>query len=123
MRSRLRRVGATYILPRILVTLILAIFGLAALACDPGHNVTYENRTASSLTIYVSGARDVSIKPFAKETSDLLRFPNSKTIEAKDETGAVVFSKTLTWDDLRRQGWKVIITEEAVPVNPAPTAS
>lgn len=105
------------------MTSVLAIFALAALACDPGHDVTYENRTASSLTIYVSGARDVSIKPFAKETSDLLRFRGAKTIEAKDETGAVVFSKTVTWDDLRRQGWKVSITEEAVPVNPSPTAS
>jgi hypothetical protein len=97
-----------------------SLIGLAAaLACDPGHSVTYENRTGHTLTVFWNGVRDFSLEPEEKRTYDKLQIFKSEAFEARDEAGRVVYSESLTWDELKKRKWRIVITENIPLANPS----
>ncbi len=98
------------------MVLILAAVAIGAVACDPSHAVTYDNRTNSSVMIFINGAFDASVGPMEKKAPEVIEFSEA-TFEARDSAGRVIYSETFTWEELKEAGWQIIITE------PTPTPS
>ena len=94
----------------LLLAFVVAVSGMG---CEPGRGVTYENRTNHTVTVFRDGVRDFVLKPSEKQHYSEFKFTGSSAFEARDEIGRVVYSETLTWDELKRRGWKIVITEAA----------
>ncbi len=90
--------------------LILAAAAIGAVACDPSHAVTYDNRTNESVMIFINGAFDGSVDPMDETTAEVIEFDEA-TFEARDSDGRVIHSETFTWDELKEAGWRIVITE------------
>jgi len=104
--------------------LVLALAAFFSSACDPGHAVTYDNRTDGAITILIDGQVEASLRSMEKKTFGLIEFSHA-TFEARDATGRVLYRETLTWAELKERGWKIIITEAAQSggsPTPTPTA-
>ncbi len=107
------------------VEILLALLVAASLlggatACDPGHSVEYQNRTDKRLEVLINGRPEVTLGPFEKQNLDLLEFRGTQDFEARDEDGRVVYFETFTWAQLKKRGWKIVITE-AAPTGGSPT--
>jgi hypothetical protein len=90
--------------------LILAAVAIGAIACDPSHAVTYDNRTNNSVMIFINGAFDGSVDPMDEKTLEVIEFDEA-TFEARDSDGRVIYSETFTWEELKDAGWRIVITE------------
>ena len=110
-----------YVNPRTLLLISAAVIVMAATGCDPSHEVTYENRTSYTVTVFLNGGYDATLGPFESYTSDVIKYVDATTFEARDENGRTIFSESLTYEELENQEWKIIITEEAAPGSPTPT--
>lgn len=98
------------------IILLSAAAAVSYVACEPGHTVTYENRTDKIVAVYRFGRHELDLQPGETAESSVLKF-NQMPIEAKDESGTAVYSETLTWNELRANGWKIVITDSAGPVH------
>ena len=104
------------------LTLAVALLATGLVACDQGHEITYENETAYNLIIYRFGHEDFGIGPNETKEHTVLEFsPNSMPVEARNEEGTVIYSDSFTWDELKAADWKIVITEKAVPAEPTAT--
>ena len=81
--------------------------------------MTYENQTDHTVTVFRDGAVGPTLGPFEERESGLFDFDGAITFRAKDENGRVVYSETLTWEELKKRGWKIVITEDML--SPTPT--
>ena len=100
--------------------LLLTLLAFYSMACDPGHPVTYDNRTDQPVEIFVNGFFDGALAPMEKKTFDKIEF-GTATFEARDFSGRVLYSETLTWDELKDAGWRIVITDEGGGTSPSPT--
>ena len=91
------------------VLCFVAAAAFFATACDPSHGVTYENRMGFSAVVLINGRSEASLKPMEEKTFDLIKYDGESTFEAKDESGDVVFSERLTWEELRQRSWRIVI--------------
>ena len=107
--------------PASLLALLILVLTVFFTACDPGHSVTYDNRTDAAITILVDGQLEASLRPMEKKTLGLIEFSQA-TFEARDATGKVLYRETMTWAGLKEKGWKIVIAEAAAP-GPSPTAA
>jgi len=73
------------------------------------------------VTVFRGGARDFVLKPSEKAGYTILEFAGSMAFEARNESGKVIYSETLTWDELKAQGFRFVITQDML--SPAPTES
>jgi len=80
----------------------------------------YENHTHGTVTILQNGVVDFTLGPFETRTFELFEFRDSITFEARDESGRVIYSEALTREEIKRRGWKIVITEPA-PTGGSPT--
>lgn len=90
----------------------LAALLLLSLACDPVQAVTYENETDRTVTVFRDDTLIVTLEPSEKKKFSTLEFVEPRTFEAKDQSGRVIYSETLTWDELKAQGWRIVIEEQ-----------
>ncbi len=98
-------------LTRILVvSLSLVVVALLAMACDPSHAITYENRTNESLEILYNGRFNFSLEPGETKTVDEIEFDDA-TFSARTSDGRVIYSRDITWEELEDEGWRIIITD------------
>jgi hypothetical protein len=108
--------------------LLLGLIATGLVACDPGHRVTYENRTNARITVFRDQIEVVALEPSQKREFSTLEFVGTRAFEARDENGRVIYSEALTWMDLKARDWKIIIAEAAQPgrspaATKTPTAS
>ena len=94
----------------LVVFVIVAVMG--AVACDPGHPVTYENQTDMAVEVFINGKFSASLEPMKKEKFELIEF-DEVTFEARDSDGRVIYSETFTWEELKQAGWRIVIEEPA----------
>ncbi len=97
--------------------LILAAVAIGAVACDPGHTVTFENETSQNITIFRDGRRDFELKPFETAGFTFLEFSGDTLLEARNEGVQTIYAETFTWEELKEAGWQIVIAE------PTPTPS
>src|SRR5438045_1493851 len=84
---------------------VLALF---LLVCDSGHVVTFDNKTATTVTVYRAGTKDLVLAPNESRRATILTLFEPQLFEARDEDGAVIYSKKLSWDDLRAMNWRIV---------------
>lgn len=104
---------------RVRVCSALALFGVLAafaVACDPGHSVTYVNNTPHKLWIFDAEDRLVTeLEPFEESTGSELEHLWTGRRVAKTADGQVVFRVELTWEELKAQDWRIVIEEQGSP--------
>ncbi len=91
---------------------------LLSLACDPGHTLTYRNDTRQTVTVSSDATEIVTLRPQEEKRFSTLEFVGEETFEARDEAGSVVYSETVTWEELKRRGWVIVITEDTLSPTP-----
>jgi hypothetical protein len=111
-----------------LVGIIAGIVATAAIACDPGAGVTWVNQTDQSVVIYLSDRLDADLgtdlPPRSNKTEAVIKDVWRNLVVVRDEQGNVLFRQTLTWDQLKAQGFRFVITEEMLsPSSPTPAPS
>src|SRR5574341_33254 len=79
-----------------------AVVSLAVLAgCDPGRNLTYVNQTQNEITIFRGEREIVTLAPGGEKVSGIIQYPGTVSYRALLPDGAVIFSRTLSWNDLK----------------------
>ena len=87
------------------LVLMLILILAASTACwgDPSFEIIFENQSQDKLTIYVNNHEVGNVNPGEQITDS--RFPITITkfqIEAKNPQGEVIFSETLTREQMQR---------------------
>jgi len=109
---------------RLFFAVFTVVVAFLLTGCDPGHTLTYRNDSAQTVTVSRDTTEIVVLGPHEQRRFSTLEFVGEETFEARDESGQVIYSETLTWDDLKRRGWTIVITESALaPASPAPGPS
>lgn len=113
----------------VLAFVVVLSLGLLGVACDPGVNISFENRTDSDVT--VSFARP----SFSKYVDSFLLRAHSErrfsfpglvednevlVVEARDPQGNLVYSETVTLRELKERGLRFVFTA-GVPLSPSPS--
>jgi hypothetical protein len=110
----------------VLGCLLLALLGvLAALtvACHVEHEVTWVNNTPYKLSIRDSKDRSVTtLEPFETLTLGDAKFLWTDQTFAFSEDGRLISRIDLTWEQLKAQGYRIVIEEQSVPP-PSATAT
>jgi hypothetical protein len=99
---------------------LAVVIAAAGTGCDPGHTLTYRNDTGKTVTVSSASTEIVTLRPQEEKKFSTLEFVGEEIFEVRDENGRVIYSETLTWDDLKRMGWKIVITEPT-PTGGSPT--
>jgi hypothetical protein len=78
-----------------------------------GFEITYENHTAGDITIFVDGEFEASIPAKRSETLTWYKhhWENQRLVQAKDERGNVLFSATLSREDLGQMDYRIVVAE------------
>lgn len=105
-RAKVRRDSA-YRFAFCILTFQLFLVFLAA--CDPGHHITYENRTDQRLEIFVDGSFETEVEPLGTQEVLSLELLHPARFEAKSQLGSIVYAETLTWQQLRERNWRIVI--------------
>ncbi len=112
----LARALSPWRLGSIVATVAIAV---ALGACDPTHDITYENETNEFIEIYTDGFLNVSLDPLQKRTLSTIKF-RWLTFEARNAAGNVLYRQTFSWDELRHTGWRIVVTDDS-SIDPQPT--
>ena len=111
-------------LTRLVLTGLMTLLAMVAIACDRGAEITYVNNTPYELLIYDAKDRFVAeLEPFDTNTGGEFKHLWTGRRVAKTRDGRVVFTIDLTWDQLKAQGYRIVIEEQAIPSPTAPTAT
>jgi ABC-type uncharacterized transport system auxiliary subunit len=105
----------------ILAPLLLA---LAFVACDPGATITYINETEQPVDIYLGTspkAFDASVPAHSEKKVLTIRQVWNDRVIARDEHGAIVSEQHVTWDELKAQHFRVVISATGVLPTGTPT--
>jgi hypothetical protein len=88
---------------------VLALAGIASVACTTNTHVTLSNPTSGPLLVQVNERAAVKIAAggSARVTLPALERLQPLSITARDERGAIVYSTSLTWTILRAAGNRV----------------
>jgi hypothetical protein len=108
--------------------LVIALLALpfAALACEPGRIPEYENATSQRVTVYKDGRGQFSLGPHESTTIPMFKEEWLPNIRVVAEDGRVLLEDYITWDELKKMGYKIVITDPsaATPTStPSPAAT
>jgi hypothetical protein len=95
---------------------LLAANALAAslllVGCDKGHHIRYENQTDQTVDVYIGNTREVTLASGEARSFTTVKLLKPATFQAKTSDGEVIFSRTLSWDDLRSMDWTIVIAAD-----------
>ena len=90
---------------------ILLMLALTAASCDEGNNIAYVNMTDRTLEVFINDLLEVTLEPYETRELGMIQFSLPRLFEAKDEEGTVVFSETLTWEDLEAREFRIVFRD------------
>lgn len=93
------------------VGIVLMLALLAVVSCDEGSDITYMNMTDRTLEVYIDGLLAHTLEPRETREALILKFSIPALFEAKEENGTVVFSETLSWEDLEARKFRLVFTD------------
>ncbi len=107
---------------------ILIFLWLIALTagCSPGgsssvyEEISYENQTGHIVQLSISGEVLMALGPWEERSRSLQKFPGSLLFEARVASGWVIYSESLTWNDLNSKGIIVVINQPPPPAGLPP---
>ena len=108
---------------RRLVIPALIVVTLAFAGCDPGAGITWVNNTNRTVVVYLDDDFDDTgdqIDPQSSRTLGTIKAVWNDIIVLRNEEGTVLFRQELTWDELKAQGFRFVITEEMIAPTPTP---
>jgi hypothetical protein len=98
----------------------LLLAGLTA--CDPGADITWVNETDQEVGIYLGDDLhdfDTSVPPRSSKTVGTIEAVWEDVVVIRDKQKRVLFRQEITWDELKAQGFRFVITEDML--SPTPT--
>lgn len=103
-----------------LVLLMVATISIAAVACDPGFEVTFENKTDHEIRVSVRGnleavpAFDAVDSGETRALTYLSRNPERFRVVIVDERGDVLLNEIFTIDELEARGMRFVVDNEGI---------
>jgi hypothetical protein len=94
---------------------LLIVFDLWSMGqAHKGFDLTYVNRTDGDITMFVNGEVETIVPANGSQMFGVYDFhwEDKRLVEAKDESGTVLFSARLSKEDLQRLGYRIVIAEE-----------
>ena len=79
--------------------------------CDEGSDITYVNMTDSTLEVYIDGLLDLTLEPNETRELLILKFSIPKLFQAQLKDRTVIFSETLSWEDLEAREFNLVFTD------------
>lgn len=101
----------------LLLFLFFAAIASVSTGCDPGHRIAYDNQTSQTVTVFRDHTRIATLAPSEKKEFSTLEFSGARTFEAREQSGKIIYSEELTWEELKERGWKIVITGTRSPVS------
>jgi len=101
---------------------VLLLAGLTA--CDPGANITWVNESDQEVGIYLGDDLDdfeTSVPPHSSETLGTIEAVWVDVVVVRDKQKRVLLRQEITWDELKAQDFRFVITEDML--SPTPTES
>ncbi len=111
-------IGRVILLAAVIMGLVLAA------GCDPGATVTYVNETDQRVSIYLGDnidRFDVSIAPHSKAEVGTIATEWRDVVVVRDDQENVILRKEITWDELKAEDFRFVITEEMLSPTPLGT--
>jgi hypothetical protein len=94
-----------------------------AVACEPGRIPEYENATSQRVTVYKDGIAMFTLEPHGSTTIPMFKEDWLPNIRVVAEDGRVLLEDHITWDELKKMDYKIVITDSGALVSPTPVAS
>jgi hypothetical protein len=91
---------------------VMALVGLALIACDPGEAVTIENWTGETVVVFEDDTQIDRLEPGDSQDYGVLTFEGTLTYDVRREDGSVLASRTFTWDEITGEDGITIVVEE-----------
>jgi hypothetical protein len=91
--------------------IVAVVLLLVSVACDPGHSVTFINETDQDVELFSSGLSAGNLAAHKERTLSYSEYAGDKLFEVRSSSGATLYSKSLSWDDLRDLNWRIRIVD------------
>jgi hypothetical protein len=107
---------------RIAFAICLLLVLATTVACDPGADITWVNETDQEVGIYLGDDLhdfDTSVRPRSSKTVGTIEAVWEDVVVIRDKQKRVLFRQEITWDELKAQGFRFVITEDML--SPTPT--
>ena len=106
------------------LVLIAGLLAVAtAFAGEPGCPSQYVNATSERITVYEDGGTGFTVEPHESRGIPAMEQYWTPNIKVVAEDGRVLLEDYITWDELKKMGCKIVITDPAAPVSQTPVAS
>jgi len=90
---------------------------LTAVACDPGAEITYVNQTNQRIGVYLGDNpknRDLILEPQETREGGTIKAVWQDVVVFRNDQGEVLYRMEITWDELERQGYRIVITPKMI---------
>ena len=107
---------------RWLIALSVILTPVALTACEPGAGVTWVNETDETVDIFAGeDAEDfvTTLQPHSSIRMGEFEHLWEDVVLVKDQTGNVLITEEITWEELEEQGFRFVIRQEML--SPTPT--
>jgi len=98
---------------RFALVIAVLVGPLAAFACEPWPTVQWENSTSQRVRVNAYGDSDFDLQPhqIRKITNSASHWRPEIRVVAED--GRVLLEDHITWDELKKMKYKIVITDPA----------
>ena len=108
---------------RIAFAICLLLLLATTVACDPGATITYVNETDRTVLVYTAEdlepeIYDALLEPRSTVRAGTIKMSFKDVVIVRDEDGNFLLRKEITWDELKAQGFRFVITEEMLSATP-----
>jgi hypothetical protein len=122
MSWQARRIGALGKAGVVAICLLLLL--ATTVACDPGATIKYVNETDKTVIVYTADDRDLSdydviVDPHSTVRAGTIIMEFKDVVILRDKDGNLLMRKEITWDELKAQDFRFVISEEML--SPTPT--
>jgi hypothetical protein len=93
------------------VTLLGVIVAVLGWGTPEVRSVTYDNRFDETVRVTSSGEEIVTLEPGESRSVATARMSFPREIRVLDTHGTTRYERTLTWEDLRSMGFRIVMGE------------
>lgn len=120
-QSSLKSWRTSVAVPAVLLTLA-CIWLVGAVACDPGHEVTYVNETSQTMKFYLGDGLDDydgTLAPGSSWTGVVAEVVWEDAVVIRDVQDNVLYREELTWEEFKERDYRFVVTEDMIGEPPS----